>query len=122
MTQTEPLLGVYLKAINDTFEALSFSKFKKNKLDVDTFKDLVLEYAMIRGSKFPVSNLEILLKSIMTSSPSFMAFNNISKLLSLVFFKPLSLSPSQSLGLTGNFEPRIIALTGYIQQKNFLNT
>jgi hypothetical protein len=23
MTQTEPLLGVYLKAINDTFEALS---------------------------------------------------------------------------------------------------
>jgi hypothetical protein len=47
MTQTEPLLGVYLKAINDTFEALSFSKFKKNKLDVDTFKDLVLEYAMI---------------------------------------------------------------------------
>jgi hypothetical protein len=33
MTQTEPLLGVYLKAINDTFEALSFSKFKKNKLD-----------------------------------------------------------------------------------------
>jgi hypothetical protein len=48
MTQTEPLLGVYLKAINDTFEALSFSKFKKNKLDVDTFKDLVLEYAMIR--------------------------------------------------------------------------
>jgi hypothetical protein len=40
MTQTEPLLGVYLKAINDTFEALSFSKFKKNKLDVDTFKDI----------------------------------------------------------------------------------
>jgi hypothetical protein len=49
------VFGVYLKAINDTFEALSFSKFKKNKLDVDTFKDLVLEYAMIRGSKFPVS-------------------------------------------------------------------
>jgi hypothetical protein len=40
----------------------------------------------------------------MTSSPSFMEFNNISKLLSLVFFKPFSLSPSQSLGLTGNFE------------------
>jgi hypothetical protein len=34
---------------------------------------------------------------------------HISKLLSLVFFKPLSLSPSQSLGLTGNFEPLIIA-------------
>jgi hypothetical protein len=32
MTQTEPLLGVYLKAINDTFEALSFSKFKKTLL------------------------------------------------------------------------------------------
>jgi hypothetical protein len=47
MTQTEPLLGVYLKAINDTFDALSFSKLKKDKLDVDTFKDLVLEYAMM---------------------------------------------------------------------------
>jgi hypothetical protein len=65
MTQTEPLLGVYLKAINDTFEALSFSKFKKNKLDVDTFKDLVLEYAMIRGcvnstsSIFPIFELDM---------------------------------------------------------------
>jgi hypothetical protein len=39
-----------------------------------------------------------------------MAFNNISKLLSLVFFKSFNLSPSQSLGLTGNFEPLIIAL------------
>ena len=93
MTQTEPLLGVYLKAINDTFDALSFSKLKKDKLDVDTFKDLVLEYAMIRGSKFPVSprlwlgdklkdlkntsesNLEILLSAIKEGDNAIMDFN-----------------------------------------------
>jgi hypothetical protein len=46
-----------------------------------------------------------------------MEFNNISKLLSLVFFRPLSLSPSQSLGLTGNFEPRIIAYSAKSQQQ-----
>jgi hypothetical protein len=47
-----------MKAISDSYDALFFFKKESNEMNVGTFKNLVLEYAMIRGSnrgsKFPV--------------------------------------------------------------------
>lgn len=58
LTKTEPLIGSYMKAISDSYDALFFFKKESNEMNVGTFKNLVLEYAMIRGSnrgsKFPV--------------------------------------------------------------------
>jgi hypothetical protein len=92
------------------------AEFERKGIDEKYYKDLgeegkvkndavFQEYKLKKQKEF-LSEFRALAS---TDVMSMFAFNNISKLLSLVFFRPLSLSPSQSLGLTGNFEPRIIA-------------
>jgi hypothetical protein len=93
----EPRIIAYskTKSLNDEFKLEEvIAEFERKGIDEKYYKDL--------GEEGKVKNKAV-------SQEYKLKINNISKLLSLVFFKPFSLSPSQSLGLTGNFEPRIIA-------------
>ena len=96
VTEQNPLITLWIKAFNENKRALSpFKNEANNKLDVDTFKDLVLEYSMLRSSKFPVNptqwlinkfkniegvsldnnNINLIINAIKESDKSIIAFN-----------------------------------------------
>jgi hypothetical protein len=108
------LLIIFLNCFHWYFSN-PLTEFERKGIDEKYYKDLgeegkvkndavFHEYKLKKQKEFlsefrALASTDVMkLKSMIALSPSFMAFNNISKLLSLVFFKSFNLSPSQSLG------------------------
>jgi hypothetical protein len=86
VTEQNPLITLWIKAFNENKRALSpFKNEANNKLDVDTFKDLVLEYSLSLSLMALIIKFMLLLSS---ETPS-------------IF---LNLFINHWVGLTGNFE------------------